>query len=136
MVNAIQLSETPCAFNCFHIVFCVFFAGSLRYIYGCFKGTGFKQTHNFFHLRSTAAQSRGGNYTFSRLPRLRAQLHGASGVQRQMLLALQEVLHATEQLNPLVLCSLLWGQRLAKYLKFQVQRISAYGHLVEFRKKP
>ena len=52
-----------------------------------------------------------------------------------MLLALQEVLHATEQLNPLVLCSLLWGQRLAKYLKFQVQRISAYGHLVEFGKK-
>ena len=69
------------------------------------------------------------------MPRLRAQLHGASGVQHQMLLALQEVLHATEDVShPLVLCSLLWGQRLAKYLKFQVQRISAYGHLVEFEK--
>ena len=50
-----------------------------------------------------------------------------------MLLALEELFHHGDGDGgpgppvPVVLCTLLWGQRLAKYLRFQVRRLNAFG---------
>ncbi|CAL1149766.1 unnamed protein product, partial [Cladocopium goreaui] len=62
---------------------------------------------------------------------LRWQLPSSSPLQRQILLALEELWDHRDRDGapaPPVLCTLLWGQRLAKYLRFQVQRLEAFGY--------